>query len=99
MQLNCRSENIEHTKIYFTKFGVVELKIWILQVLNRFLENLFLKIKSKTGSETLKTPQIYTQHGPPATDSGPLTPLVNESERESTFNEQISPAVRFPATG
>jgi len=46
-----------------------------------------------------KHTQINTHRGPPATDSGPLTPPVSQTERELTSDEQISPAVRFPATG
>ena len=61
--------------------------------------NCFLKINSKSGSKTLKTPRSTPNVVPPATDSGPLTPPVSETERECTSDEQISPAVRFPATG
>ena len=43
--------------------------------------------------------QIYTHRGTPATDSGSPTPPVSETERELTSDEQISPAVRSPATG
>jgi len=59
-----------------------------------FSENQF-----KNGMKNAKDTQIYTQRGPSATGSGPLTPLVSETEREGTSDEQISPAVRFPATG
>ena len=61
---------------------------------NPFSENQF-----ENGIKNAKDTRIYTQHGPPATDSGTLTPLVSETERESTSDEQISPAVRSPATG
>jgi len=59
----------------------------------------FSENQIEIGIKNAKDTQIYTQHGPPATDSGPLTPLVSETERESTSDEQISPAVRSPATG
>ena len=61
---------------------------------NYFSENQF-----EIGIKNTKDTQIYTQLGPPATDSGPLTPLVSVTEREGTSDERISPAVRSPATG
>ena len=44
------------------------------------------------GIKNAKDTQIYTQRGPPATDSGRHTPLVSETEREGTSDERISPA-------
>ena len=38
---NCRSEIIDHLKIYFINFGAIYLKIWILYHLNYFLEIIF----------------------------------------------------------
>jgi len=61
---------------------------------NHFSENQF-----KTGMKNTKDTQNSTRLGPLATDSGPPTPLVSVTERESTSDEQISSAVRSPATG
>ena len=56
--------------------------------------NIYSRKPTKKATRT----QIYTHQGPPATDSGSPTPPVSETERELTCDEQISPAVRSPAT-
>ena len=60
---------------------------------------LFSKNQFEIGMKNTKDTRISTHLSPPATDSGPPTPLVNVTKREGTSDEWISSAVRSPATG
>jgi hypothetical protein len=99
--LSYRSSHEDHNIIYFTIFGAILFKIWILEALKEFLEINFKILLNSTGQKCYAhpapSPRIHTEE-PTGGPSGQRDPTCHPHKRRgAVLNGSLSPAVTSPA--